>query len=113
MDVEFEEHELTHILADEILSLILKKYSIEELMKIVASNGRKNVYLYFKRQNPRSVKLLVDNGNRHRYRCDDVICVPVPKRFALLEPDPAYFEVTLKANLILAFRGADERDLYP
>ncbi|MET1124300.1 MAG: hypothetical protein ABWW66_03415 [Archaeoglobaceae archaeon] len=79
-------------------------------MDLVARNRNKNVYIYVKRGNPESARVVVDENGR--YRCDDVLCIPVPKRFALLEPDAEYFELTLKANVCLALRGVREKDLH-
>ncbi len=99
-------------LVDEIFEQLLSVYTIEELMDLVARNRDKNVYVYVKRGKPRSAKIVVDTNGKHAYRCDDVLCIPVPKKFALLEPDATYFEITLKANICLALKGAAEKELH-
>jgi len=99
-------------LADIICSHLLNSYTIEEIMEMVARNRDKAIYVYVKRGKPDSVKLLVDSNGRHCYRCDDVLVIPVPKKFVLLEPDKLYFEMTLRANIFLAVRGAEERELH-
>ncbi len=99
-------------LADAICSKLLSTYTIEEIMETVAKNRDKPVYVYVKRNKPESVRLVVDANGKHCYRCDDVLLIPVPKKFVLLEPDKLYFEMTLKANIFLAVKGAKERDLH-
>ena len=99
-------------LADIICSKLLSTYTLEEIMETVAKNKDKSVYVYVKRGKPDSVRLVVDVNGNHCYRCDDILLIPVPKKFVLLEPDKMYFEMTLKANIFLALKGAKERDLY-
>ncbi len=99
-------------LADAICSKLLSSYTIEEIMETVAKNRDKPVYVYVKRDKPESARIVVDSNGRHCYRCDDVLLIPVPKKFALLEPDKMYFEMTLRANIFLAVKGAEERELH-
>jgi hypothetical protein len=97
-------------LADKICISLLNTHPIEEIMEFVKKHKEKSVYVYAERSNPSEVKLLVDS--KKRYRCDDVLLIPVPKKFAVLEPDKLYFEMTLKANIFLAVQGAEERELH-
>ncbi len=99
-------------LADEICKNLLDSYTIEELMETVRKNKDRNVYICTKRKNPKFIRILVDGESKHCYRCDDVLVIPIPKKFAVLEPDKLYFEMTLKANILLAVQGAREKDLH-
>ncbi len=102
----------TSKLADTICSNLLNSYTIEEIMDTVARNRDKAIYVYVKRSKPDSVRIVVDSNGKHCYRCDDVLLIPVPKKFVLLEPDKVYFEMTLRANIFLAVKGAAERELH-
>ena len=106
------EIDLSSKLANAICDKLLNSYTIEEIMEMVAKNRDKPIYVYVKRDKPESVKLVIDSNGKHCYRCDDVLLIPVPKKFVLLEPDKMYFEMTLKANIFLAVRGVEERELH-
>ncbi|MBE8540495.1 hypothetical protein [Geoglobus acetivorans] len=84
---------------------VFEKYSIDQLMEMV--RGRENVYLLLHRDDREFVDIYVSNNG---VDSSEFIAVPVPKRFAVLEPDKNYFEITLKANIALALRG--ERDFH-
>ena len=98
-------------IADAIYSSLLNTYPIEKLMETVKKHKDEQIYIYTRRDNPEAVEVLISN-NQHGYRCDDVLMIPVPKKFAVLEPDKVYFEMTLKANIFLAVQGADKRELH-
>ncbi len=97
-------------LAEKIFRLLVDKYDIERLMKIVEENRDKNVYVVVSRDFPEDVRVVADSNGK--YACGSVLAIPVPKKFVLLEPDRNYFEQTLKANIFLALSGADEKDLH-
>ncbi len=108
-DLEFDP---TSELANAICSKLLNSYTIEEIMETILKNREKQIYIYVHRNKPDSVRLVVDKSGRHRYRCDEILLIPVPKKFVLLEPDKSYFEMTLRANIFLAVKGAKEKDLH-
>ena len=99
-------------LADEICKYLLSTHTIEELMETVRKNRNWNVYICTKRTDPSHIEILIDKENKHCYRCDEILMIPIPKKFAVLEPDKFYFEMTLKANILLAVQGAREKDLH-
>jgi hypothetical protein len=99
-------------LVDTIIENLTKVYTIEEIMQIVKKNSDKGVYLCVKRSKPESPKIFVDSNGNHCYRCDETLLVPIPKKFVILEPDKIYFEMTLKANIMLALNGAAEKELH-
>jgi len=107
------ETESTPQLVERIMASLMKKYSIEEIMRTVSRNRDKTVYVCVRRENPDSAKILVDHSCCHRYRCDSTLYIPIPKKFAVLEPDKLYFEMTLRANITLALTGARESELHP
>jgi len=109
-DLEKEEPSLR--LADKICSSLFSSYTIDEIMDIVREHRDKSVFIYVRRDDPASVRILVDSNGKHCYRCGRILMVPIPKKFVLLEPDKLYFEMTLKANIMLALRGAQERELH-
>lgn len=99
-------------LVDTIIENLTKVYTIEEIMQIVKKNSDKGVYLCVKRSRPESPKIFVDSNGNHCYRCDETLLVPIPKKFVILEPDKIYFEMTLRANIMLALNGAAEKELH-
>ncbi len=90
---------------DEIYVEIVNKIPLQELMKIVRKYKDRNLFLRINRKKRKleSITFYEDND-------EECIFVPIPKRFAVLEPDEHYFEVTLKANIVLALKG--ERDYH-
>ncbi len=109
-DLEKEEPDMR--LADEICSSLFRLYTIDEIMDIVKENRDKSVYVYVKRDKPNSPRIVVDANGKHCYKCGNTLVIPIPKKFVLLEPDRLYFEMTLKANIMLALQGAEERELH-
>jgi hypothetical protein len=99
-------------IANEIIINLTKKYSIAEIMKLTKENSSKNVYVVVSKEDPEKVNLIVDHTEKFCYCCDDPLFIPVPKKFAVLEPDVAYFERTLKANIFLALMEASESELH-
>lgn len=107
-----EETDTNSKLADTIMENLMKVYTIEEIMQMVKKNSDKGVYLCVKRSKPESPKIYVDSNGNHCYRCDETLLVPIPKKFVVLEPDKLYFEMTLRANIMLALNGAEEKELH-
>ncbi len=99
-------------LVNRIYGGLVSKYRIEDLMKLVRENKDCTVYLTLTRDNPMDVEIVVDREGRYSYCCGDVLMIPIPKKFAVLEPDKKYFEMTLKANIFLAIMKADEKELH-
>ncbi|RLI78211.1 hypothetical protein DRP07_11300 [Archaeoglobales archaeon] len=99
-------------IANEIILNLTRKYSIGEIMKLIKDNSSKNVYVVVSKGNPEKVNLIVDHMEKFCYCCDDPLFIPVPRKFAVLEPDAAYFERTLKANIYLALMKASENELH-
>jgi len=79
-------------------------------MKIVKENKDRTIYIVVSRGEPETVSLVADEAGR--YSSGEVLSIPVPKKFAILEPDKNYFEQTLRANIFLAVMGVDERELH-
>ncbi len=111
METELEVESNSKI-ADDIMRNLLNSYTIDEIMDLVMKNRDKSIYVCVKRGKPDSAKIFVDSNGKHCYRCDDTLLVPIPKKFVILEPDRMYFEMTLRANLLLALRGAEEKELH-
>lgn len=101
MNVEDESSE-----ADRICDRIFEKINIDELMKIVRESSE-NVYILLHKEEKDFCDIFVGDNNKD---FGDFIAIPVPRRFAILEPDRSYFEITLKANIALALRG--EKDFH-
>jgi len=99
-------------LANIIYGRLLSKYRIGDLMRIVKENSEHNVYLIAERSNPIKVEVEVDKKGTYKYQNGEKLVIPIPKRFAVLEPDENYFRQTLKANIFLALNGADEKELH-
>ncbi len=98
--------------ANEIIANLIKKYSISEIMRLTKENSSKNVYIVVSKEDPGKVNLIIDHAERFCYCCQDPLFIPVPKKFAVLEPDTTYFERTLKANIYLALMEASENELH-
>ncbi len=111
METELEVDSNSKI-ADDIMRSLLSSYTIDEIMDLVMKNRDKPVYVCVKRGKPDSAKIFVDSNGKHCYRCDETLLVPIPKKFVILEPDKMYFEMTLRANLLLALKGAEEKELH-
>ncbi len=101
-----------HELVNRIFGGLVSKYKIEDLMKLVKENRDCTVYIALTRDNPMDVDIVIDREGKYSYCCGDVLMIPIPKKFAVLEPDKKYFEMTLKANIFLAVMRADERELH-
>ncbi|WP_202320329.1 hypothetical protein [Archaeoglobus neptunius] len=99
-------------LAESIIENLMKTYTIEEIMDLVRKNKDKKVYVCVNRKKPEGAKIFVDSNGSHCYRCDDTLLIPVPKKFVILEPDKMYFEMTLRANVLLALNKAKEKELH-
>ncbi|MBO8182997.1 MAG: hypothetical protein H0Z28_09435 [Archaeoglobus sp.] len=99
-------------IANRIILNLKKKYPIHEIMKLTKDNSSKNVYIVVSKEHPEKVNLIVDHGKKFSYCCEDPLFIPVPKKFAVLEPDANYFERTLKANIYLALMEAAETELH-
>uniref|UniRef100_A0A7J3TID9 Uncharacterized protein n=1 Tax=Geoglobus ahangari TaxID=113653 RepID=A0A7J3TID9_9EURY len=91
---------------ERIYCRILEKINIDKLMKIVKESSE-NVYIILHKEEKDFCDIYIGDNNKD---FGDFIAIPVPKRFAVLEPDRSYFEITLKANIVLALKG--EKDFY-
>ncbi len=111
MDAEVE-LDTNSKLADSIVKNLIDSYTIDEIMNLIRKNKDKPIYVCVKRGKPETAKIFVDSNGKHCYRCDDTLLIPVPKKFVILEPDKMYFEMTLRANVLLALNGAEERELH-
>lgn len=111
MEAELE-HDTNSKIADSIVKNLVNSYTIDEIMDLVRKNKDKTVYVCVKRCKPEKVKIFVDSNGKHCYRHDETLLIPIPKKFAVLEPDKMYFEMTLRANVLLALNGAEERELH-
>jgi len=99
-------------LAENICNAIFEKYSVEKLMNFVKKNRVNPLYIKVSREDPSSVKLIVDKDGKFKYNSNEPLVIPIPKKFAILEPDRQYFEMTLRANVFLAVFKANERELH-
>ncbi|ADC66363.1 conserved hypothetical protein [Ferroglobus placidus DSM 10642] len=90
---------------DEIYVEITSKIPLKELMQIVRKYRDRDLFLRINRKKKMLESITFYEGND-----EECIFVPIPKRFAVLEPDEHYFEVTLKANIVLALKG--EKDYH-
>jgi hypothetical protein len=99
-------------LANVIYGRLLSKCRVKDLMKIVRDNPSANVYIIASRSDPLRVEIKIDKNGHYRYENGERLVIPVPKRFAVLEPDENYFRQTLKANIFLAVNGAEEKELH-
>lgn len=97
-------------LANIIYGRILAKCRIRDLMKMIREKPDKEFYIVVERKNPLKVDIIVEDEKM--YECGERLVIPIPKRFAILEPDENYFRQTLKANIFLALRGAEEKELH-
>ncbi len=99
-------------LAETIFSSLFTEYGIRDLMGIVARNRDKDVYVLATRDEPEKADIVIDMDKGYSYSFHDPLCIPVPKRFAILEPDKNYFEMTLKGNILLSLMEVDEKELH-
>ncbi len=97
-------------LANIIYGRVIAKYRIKDLMKMIREKPEKEFHIVVERKNPLNVEIHVND--KHRYECGERLIIPIPKRFAVLEPDENYFRQTLKANIFLALNGAKEKELH-
>lgn len=106
------ERDINSKIADSIVKNLINSYTIDEIMDLVRKNKDKAIYICVKRCKPEKVKIFVDSNGKHCYRNDETLLIPIPKKFVVLEPDKTYFEMTLRANVLLALNGAEEKELY-
>ncbi len=99
-------------LAENICEIIFSKYSVESLMEFVRKNKTKDIFIEVSRKNPKDAKLIVDTEGKLKYSFSEPLMIPIPKKFAILEPDKYYFEMTLRANVFLAVFRANEKELH-
>ncbi len=99
-------------LANVIYGRLLSKCKVKDLMKMIRENPNANFYIIASRRDPLRVEIKVDKNSNYRYENGERLVIPIPKRFAVLEPDENYFRQTLKANISLAVSGAKERELH-
>jgi len=99
-------------LANSICSKLFSKHCVEDLMEIVSKNRNKDVFILASRSKPDKVSILVDTDKKYCYSSGDPLFIPLPKKFAVLEPDREYFERTLKANILLTVLRAEEKELH-
>ncbi len=104
--LECDNIKLTNIIYGRVLS----KCRIRDLMKMIREKPEMEFYIVVERRNPLNVEILIDK--EYRYECGEKLIIPIPKRFAILEPDENYFRQTLKANIFLALIGAREKELH-
>jgi len=107
-ELECESLRLTNVIYGRLLS----KYRIRDLMKMIREKPNEDFYIIVNRSNPLKVEIRRDRDGRYRYKSGEELVIPIPKRFAVLEPDENYFRQTLKANIFLALNGADEKELH-
>jgi hypothetical protein len=112
-----EEHRITAPpqileLGNIIVEKLLEKYPVKELMEIIKKNSSKGLFVAVSRENPEKVSLIVDTTGKFCYCCEEPLLIPIPKKFAVLEPDTAYFENTLRANIYLALMKASHEELH-
>jgi len=99
-------------LAEDICCSLFEKYTLDYIISLVKENKDCNIFITSFRDKPNQVEILVDKRGEHKYQCNEFLCIPVPKKFVVLEPDSKYFEATLKANIFLAVLKADEKELH-
>jgi|Deesub1362B_J571_1020462.scaffolds.fasta_scaffold04256_2 hypothetical protein len=99
-------------LADNICTSLLEKHCIEEIMEIVSRNRNISVFIFASRSKPDKVSVITDLDGKYSYSHGDPLFIPLPKKFAVLEPDKKYFERTLRANILLTVLEADEKELH-
>lgn len=99
-------------LAETLFSSLFTNYGIRELMSIVSRNKDKDVFLVASRDEPEKASVVVDKDRKYSYSFNDPLCIPIPKKFAILEPDKNYFEMTLKGNILLSLLEVDEKELH-
>ncbi len=99
-------------LAETRLSSLFSYYDIRNFMGFVARNRDKDVFVLANRDEPEKASIVVDTDNQYSYSPRDPLCIPVPKKFAVLEPDKNYFEMTLRGNILLSLLEVDEKELH-
>ncbi len=99
-------------IAETICCSLFSKYSVEELMAIVEKYKNGSLFISTSRRDPANVRVIVDVDGKYKYSSNEQLFIPIPKKFAVLEPDKNYFEMTLRANILLAVLGADEKELH-
>lgn len=99
-------------IAETICGSLFSKYSVEELMAIVEKYKNEQLFISTTRRDPANVRVVVDTDKKYKYSSNEQLYIPIPKKFAVLEPDKHYFEMTLRANILLAVLGADEKELH-
>ncbi len=92
--------------ADDVCSCIFEKFSVDSLMNLVREN-KDDVYILLHKEDRDFVDIYIGKNNRD---FGEFIAIPLPKRFAVLEPDKNYFELTLRANIAIALKG--EKDFH-
>jgi hypothetical protein len=112
MDEDSSEIHVDNHVAERICRCLFKKYNTEKLMEIVRQNNGSNIFIVVNRKRPSRLRVVVDKHGRYSYCSGERLCIPVPKKFAVLEPDMNYFEMTVKANVFLAVLGVEEKDLH-
>ncbi len=89
---------------EEVCCGIFERFPVEYLMELARSCSE-DVYLLMHRDDRNFIDIYIGRNNKD---FGEFIAIPVPKRFAVLEPDREYFEITLKANVALALKGEKE-----
>jgi|Deesub1362A_J573_1020465.scaffolds.fasta_scaffold00086_13 hypothetical protein len=112
MDEDSSEIHVDNYVAEKICRCLFRKYNAEKLMEIVRQNNGSNIFIVVNKKRPSRVRVVVDRHGRYRYCSGERLCIPIPKKFAVLEPDINYFEMTVKANVFLAVVGVEEKDLH-
>ncbi|AKG91101.1 hypothetical protein GAH_01612 [Geoglobus ahangari] len=92
--------------AEKVCCSIFQRFSVDELMRLVRES-QEDVYILLHREDRDFVDIYIGKNNKD---FGEFIAIPLPKRFAVLEPDRNYFEVTLRANVALALKG--EKDFH-
>lgn len=89
---------------EEVCCCIFERFPIDYLMDLVKKSSE-DVYLLMHRDDRNFIDIYIGKNNKD---FGEFIAIPIPKRFAVLEPDREYFEITLKANVALALKGEKE-----
>ena len=112
MDEDSSEVHVDNHVAERICKSLFKKYNAQKLMELVKQNNGSNIYILVNKRRPSKLRVVVDKQGKYRYCSGEKLCIPIPKKFAVLEPDVNYFEMTVKANVFLAVLGVKEKDLH-
>ncbi len=92
--------------SDKIFKSITEYITVKELIELVRECKDKSIYILLNKEDREFRNIHVDSKEINDF--ENMIVIPVPKRFAVLEEDEEYFERTLKANIELALRGEKE-----